>query len=56
MAKLTIDFHTKSLARKTKMDVVIPSLNLGGCLRNQDLKYYQNKTEKYPLIIFLHGL
>ena len=55
MAKLTLDFHTKSLARKTRMDLVIPSLNLGGCLRNQDVNYYQNKTEKYPLIIFLHG-
>ena len=55
MALLTVDFHTKSLARKTKMDVFIPSLNLGGCLRNQDVNYYQNNQETYPLIIFLHG-
>ena len=38
MAKLTLDFHTKSLARKTRVDLFIPSLNLGGCLRNQDVK------------------
>ena len=55
MAKLTLEFHTKSLARRTRMDLVIPSLNLGGVLRNQDVNFYQNKTEKYPLIIFLHG-
>ena len=55
MAILTVDFHTKALARRTKMDVFIPSLNLGGCLRNQDVNYYQNNKETYPLIVFLHG-
>ncbi len=55
MALLTVDFHTKSLARRTRMDVFIPSLNLGGCLKNQDENYYQNNKETYPLIIFLHG-
>lgn len=55
MALLTLEFHTKSLARRTKMDVFIPSLNLGGCLKNQDKNYYQNNNETYPLIIFLHG-
>lgn len=55
MALLTVDFHTKSLARRTRMDVFIPSLNLGGCLRNQDVNYYQNNKESYPLILFLHG-
>ena len=55
MALLTVDFHTKALARRTRMDVFFPSLNLGGCLRNQDVNYYQNSTETYPLIIFLHG-
>ena len=55
MALLTVDFHTKSLARRTRMDVFIPSLNLGGALSNQDPNYYQNSKETYPLIIFLHG-
>ena len=55
MALFTVDFHTKSLARRTRMDVFIPSLNLGGCLKNQDPNYYQNNQDTYPLIIFLHG-
>ena len=55
MALLNVEFHTKSLARRTRMDVFIPSLNLGGCLKNQDVNYYQNNNETYPLIIFLHG-
>lgn len=55
MALLTVDFHTKALARRTRMDVFIPSLNLGGCLKNQDVNYYRNNQEKYPLIVFLHG-
>ena len=55
MALLTVDFHTKSLARNTRMDVFIPTLNLAGCLRNQDANYYQNNPETYPLVIFLHG-
>lgn len=55
MALLTVDFHTKALARRTRMDVFIPSLNLGGCLQNQDVNYYQNNPKTYPLIIFLHG-
>ena len=55
MALLTVDFHTKALARRTKMDVFIPSLNLNGCLRNQDVHYYQNNQQTHPLIIFLHG-
>ena len=55
MALLNVEFHTKSLARRTRMDVFIPTLNLGGSLKNQDPEYYQNNQEKYPLIIFLHG-
>lgn len=55
MAHLTVEFHTKSLARKTRMDLFLPTLNLGGCLRNQDVNYYQNSQETYPLILFLHG-
>lgn len=55
MAHISCEFYPKSLARKTNFDLVIPSLNLHGCLANKDDNYYQNKTEKYPLIIFLHG-
>lgn len=55
MAKLKIEFYAKSLARRTTFDLVIPSLNLHGCLNNKDEYYYENLEEKYPLVIFLHG-
>lgn len=55
MAHFTFDFYPKSLARKVDVDLVIPSLDLHGCLKNQDDQYYQNKKECYPLIIFLCG-
>ncbi len=55
MAQFSIDFYVKSLGRKTKIDVVIPSLNLQGVLKNNDDAYYQNNKKKYPLVIFLHG-
>lgn len=55
MATFNIDFYVKSLGRKTRLDLVIPSLNLNGCLKNNDENYYQNLNEKYPLMICLHG-
>mgnify|MGYP002522866922 CR=1 FL=1 len=55
MAHFSIEFYPKSLARKVRCDVVIPSLNLQGCLKNQDSEYYQNRKEKFPLVIFLCG-
>lgn len=55
MALFSIDFYVKSLARKTKIDLVIPTLNLHEVLKNNDEKYYQNNNEKYPLLICLHG-
>jgi putative tributyrin esterase len=55
MATYSVEFYPKSLARKVRVDVVIPSLDLRGCLGNKDDEYYQNKKEKYPLIIFLCG-
>lgn len=55
MATFNIDFYVKSLGRKTRLDLVIPSLNLQGCLKNNDENYYQNLNEKYPLMICLHG-
>lgn len=33
MATYSIDLCVKSLARKTKIELVIPSLNLQGCLK-----------------------
>lgn len=55
MATYSIEFYPKSLARRIKVDVVIPSLDLRGCLGNKDDMYYQNLQKKYPLVIFLCG-
>lgn len=55
MATYSIEFYPKSLARKVRVDVCIPSLNLQGCLKNKDDNYYQNLDKKYPLAIFLCG-
>lgn len=55
MALYSIDLYVKALARKTKIDLVIPSLNLQGVLKNNDEAYYQNNEKKYPLLICLHG-
>ncbi len=55
MALFSIDLYVKALARKTKIDLVIPSLNLQGVLKNNDDNYYQNSEKKYPLLICLHG-
>lgn len=55
MAHYTVEFYPKSLARKIKVDLVIPSLDLHGCLNNQDDKYYRHLDKKYPLVIFLCG-
>ncbi len=55
MAKLTIEIYAKALARRTTFDLVIPSLNLHGCLNNENEHYYENLEKTYPLVIFLHG-
>lgn len=55
MAKYTIEFYSKSLLRKVQVRALIPSLNLQGTLANKDINYYQNREEKYPLVIFLCG-
>lgn len=55
MAHYSVEFYPKSLARKVKFDLVIPSLDLHGCLANKNDSYYQNLDKKYPLAIFLCG-
>ena len=55
MALFEINLYVKSLARKTRIDVVIPTLNLQGSLKNEDEAYYQNRDDKFPLVLFLHG-
>lgn len=55
MAHFSLEFYTKSLARKTHLDLVIPSLNLHECLKNEEENYYQKNNHFYPLMICLHG-
>lgn len=55
MAHFSIQLCTKALGRKTRIDLVIPSLNLHGSLNNKDDNYYCNNQVKYPLLICLHG-
>lgn len=55
MARYTVEFYCKSLLRRFKVQVIIPSLNLAQTLRNNDLSYYQNRDETYPLMICLNG-
>ena len=55
MAHFQIETFLKAVARKVNFDVVIPTLNLQGCLSNKDDNYYSNLDAKYPLAIFLHG-
>ena len=55
MARYTIDFYSKSLLRRVKIQLIIPSLNLTQTLRNPDENYYQNRKETFPLMICLYG-
>lgn len=55
MARYTIDFYSKSLLRRVKIQLIIPSLNLTQTLRNPDENYYQNRKETFPLMICLNG-
>ena len=55
MARYTVDFYAKHLARRFKISLVIPSLNLHETLSNKNKNYYETNTEKYPLGIFLCG-
>ena len=55
MARYSIEFLPKSLMRRVRVDVVIPSLGLQETIANTDENYYQNSDKKYPLLIVLHG-
>ena len=44
MARYTIDFYSKSLLRRVKIQLIIPSLNLTQTLRNPDENYYGEFT------------
>ncbi len=55
MARFTFDFYSKSLIRRFDVNLIIPSLNLGGTLQNKDKEYYQHRNNKFPLMICLNG-
>ena len=48
-------FVSKSLLRKTEVNLVVPTLNLHGVLGQQNTRFYREDEEKFPLIILLAG-
>ncbi len=55
MARYNLRFLSKHLLRRTEVNLVIPSLDLHGAISQKDENYYQNSTERFPLIIALSG-
>ncbi len=55
MARYNLRFLSKHLLRRTEVNLVIPSLDLHGAISQKDDCYYQNSTERFPLIIALSG-
>ncbi len=55
MARFNLRFLSKHLLRRTEVNVIIPSLDLHGAISQKDDCYYQNNSERFPLIIALSG-
>lgn len=55
MASFDLEFYAKSLGRRVHVLLEIPSLDLGKTLRNENAQYYQQRNDKFPLLICLHG-
>ncbi len=55
MARYNLRFLSKHLLRRTEVNLIIPSLDLHGAISQKDDCYYQNNTERFPLIIALSG-
>lgn len=55
MARYNIHFFSKSLLRKTEINLIVPSLRLAEAMKTKDPNVYQNGTEKFPLVICLSG-
>ena len=55
MARFNLRFVSRSLLRKTEVNLVIPSLDLHGAINEKNVRYYRDSTKKYPLIILLSG-
>ncbi len=55
MARFNLRFLSKSLLRKTEVNLVIPSLDLHGAIAETNPGYYCESSERFPLIILLSG-
>ncbi len=55
MARYNLRFLSKYLLRRTEVNLVIPSLDLRGAVSQKDDRYYQNDTQRFPLIIAMSG-
>lgn len=55
MARINIRFLSKSLYRKTEVNLILPSLDLHGSMREQSPDYYRENGQKYPLLVLLSG-
>lgn len=55
MARFNLRFVSKSLLRKTEVNLVIPSLDLHGAIAEKNARYYRESDKKYPLVILLSG-
>lgn len=55
MARIQFEFYSKSLLRRFKASLIIPSLNLQQSMMNNDEHYYENRTETFPLMLLLNG-
>lgn len=55
MARYNLRFLSKSLLRKTEVNLIIPSLDLHGAIANKNARYYRESGKKFPLILLLSG-
>ncbi len=55
MARYNLRFLSKYLLRRTEVNLIIPSLDLHGAISQKEDCYYQNSTERFPLILAMSG-
>lgn len=55
MARFNLRFVSKSLLRKTEVNLIVPSLSLHGALAQPNPHFYREDDERFPLVILLSG-
>lgn len=55
MARLALEFHSKSLFRKIEVLLHIPTMNLSEAMQCKSKTPYQDNNQKFPLMILLCG-